>query len=396
MLFLSFCLWCSALAFPSQNPPNMDGVMVYPIVYEDREDDQQKVIVIGNHHFLALKRASVLAPRVLLRNYKDDGTTEQYVNGAHYERHLYQNAANKTSLLVKPRKGGRYHVAGFINSTHIIEPVTDRMDLQSGIPHRISRIPSSTQSACRSMIKARSRTNASVPFPEARKRTAKHIIETFLISDWTHTEGLRQRNIDPMEYFLTFMHRVSLELQQLKPKIWITITGHQATDTKNVAYESRTQNGDLYDSETLKMLKLYASKQQFFQNCDLVILFTQSALVKEGAPPTLGIAYREGVCTEYREAVVKDAGIRNSGVYSATHEIGHTLGSYHDGAGTSVDCPAKDGYIMNPMDAGLHPDEFSRCSKDAIAKYLRHPDTSCLRYRAARKSSHLLPRPVRL
>ncbi|KAL1485461.1 hypothetical protein MTO96_031944, partial [Rhipicephalus appendiculatus] len=189
---------------------------------------------------------------------------------------------------------------------------------------------------------------------------------------------------------------VSLELQQLKPPVWITVTGHQATDTNNVAYESRTPSGDLYDSATLKMLKLYATKERFFKDCDLVILFTQSALVKEGAPPTLGIAYREGVCTEYREAVVKDAGIRNIGVYSATHEIGHSLGSYHDGAGTSVDCPAKDGYIMNPMDAGLHPDEFSRCSKAAIASYLRHPDTSCLRYRAARKSSRLLPRPVRL
>ncbi|KAL1485460.1 hypothetical protein MTO96_031945 [Rhipicephalus appendiculatus] len=207
MLFLSFCLWCSALAFPSQNAPNMDGVTVYPIVYEDREDDQQKVIVFGNQHSIELKRASVLAPRVLLRNYKDDGTTDQYVSGAHYERHLYENAPYKASLLVKPRKGGRYHIAGFINSTHSIEPVNDRMDLESGIPHRISRIPSSTRSACREMIKARSRTNASVTFPEARKGTAKHVIEIFLMSDSTHTEGLRRRKLDPMEYFMTFMYK---------------------------------------------------------------------------------------------------------------------------------------------------------------------------------------------
>ncbi|XP_037518616.1 uncharacterized protein LOC119395686 [Rhipicephalus sanguineus] len=215
MLFLSFCLWCSALAFPSQNRPSVDYVTVYPIVYEDREDDQKKVVVFEYQHSMELKRASVLAPTVLLRDYKDNGTTDQYVSGAHYERHLYENAAHKASLLVKPQKGGRYHIVGFVNSTHSIEPVNDRMDLQNGIPHRISRIPTSTGSVCRNIIKARSRTTTSVPFAEARNGPVKHVIETYLLSDSTHTEGLRQHQLDPMEYFLTFMYKVSLDLQQL-------------------------------------------------------------------------------------------------------------------------------------------------------------------------------------
>ncbi|KAL1466443.1 hypothetical protein MTO96_042729, partial [Rhipicephalus appendiculatus] len=48
------------------------------------------------------------------------------VDGPYYERHLYQDTNKEASLIVKPLRGGHYHVIGLLNFTHRIEPLTSQ------------------------------------------------------------------------------------------------------------------------------------------------------------------------------------------------------------------------------------------------------------------------------
>ncbi|KAL3198955.1 hypothetical protein MRX96_001531 [Rhipicephalus microplus] len=68
----------TALAVSKQVCANADGLTVYPIVYEDREDKQKKLVVFDYDYSLELQKASVLAPRVLLRDYTENGVKDRY------------------------------------------------------------------------------------------------------------------------------------------------------------------------------------------------------------------------------------------------------------------------------------------------------------------------------
>ncbi|KAL1443106.1 hypothetical protein MTO96_046114, partial [Rhipicephalus appendiculatus] len=70
------------------------------------------------------------------------------------------------------------------------------------------------------------------------------------------------------------------------------------------------------------------------------------------------------------------------------------FGSYHDGDGTSIDCPAADGYLMSPASNGKHSEEFSACSRRVISKYIRSQNAACLLYAASTTVIGVFPRPL--
>nr|XP_037272674.1 venom metalloproteinase 3-like isoform X2 [Rhipicephalus microplus] len=220
-------------------------------------------------------------------------------------------------------------------------------------------------------------------------------VEVYVISDYSHTEGLRKMSLKPFEYMKTYMYKVSLQLQQLEPPILIALVGYNTTSQKYADYVSFTDAGDLDADGTVIKLRHYAGNSTSAQQSDLVILFTQSQIVdvsaNVGAPEMLGIAPFEGICSEYSVAVVKDEAGWYTGVHSMVHEMGHLFGSYHDGDNTSVSCPAELGYIMSPTSHGKHKDHFSTCSKAAIAKYVRSDAGGCLRSAASQRPIGINP-----
>ncbi|XP_075550438.1 venom metalloproteinase BumaMPs1-like isoform X2 [Dermacentor variabilis] len=397
MLLLCFCFCKIAVAISIKTGSTVDSVTVYPVVYEDREYNQRKVVAFEHEQPLELRRASVLAPTLLLRDYTGDGTGGKYVNGAYYERHLYESAAHEASLLVKPQGRGHYHIAGLINSTHFIEPLRNHIDFMGRTPHLISRIPTSTEDAFYKMIKVKSRTNGNVSLP-ARTEPVGLVVEVAIISDYSHTRRLRKKSIKGLEYIMTYMYKVSLQLQQLKPPVRIALVGYQSTRKAKAEYVSLLETGALNADDTVTKLRNYAPKSDSTRQSDLVILITGAGLfdlsAPAGAPEMLGIAPLEGICSQYSVAVVKDWAGTYSGVHSTVHEMGHSLGSYHDGEGTSVKCPAREGYIMSPQSHGAHRDEFSRCSQKAINKYIWSGGATCLEYAAATSALGIFPRAI--
>ncbi|XP_037515452.1 uncharacterized protein LOC119391873 [Rhipicephalus sanguineus] len=261
MFVLHICFWTIAVAVSDQKQPSGDSVTVYPVVYEYREDIQRKVVVFNKEHSLELERASVLAPRVLLRDYTEDGVHDRYVNGAYYERHLYGNAEHKASLIVKPQGRGRYLVAGLVNSTHHIEPIPNQMYGERGTPHVISRIPTMKGEAHHKMI-------------NARMQSPPLAVEVYLISDYRHTRMLQKLSLKALEYMVTYMYKVSLQLQQLKPPIRVVLVAYHRTRKKKAPYVSFTSTGDLHADNTVTKLRQYAGKSPSVQQSDLVVLIT--------------------------------------------------------------------------------------------------------------------------
>nr|XP_037280304.1 uncharacterized protein LOC119173605 [Rhipicephalus microplus] len=271
---IHFYSWSVAMAMWNPWSFAVGGFAVHPVVHEHKENDQMKIVVIEPGRAMELKRASILAPVIVLREYTKQRTTERYVNGTFYERHLYENPYLKASLLVKPHRRGHYHIVGVINSTHYIKPLRNQMDFKGRTRHIIQKIPSSQGHTCQNTIGARSIFSEIFGLPRAKKQPRVHIIETSIISDYSHTKSLEVSSLDPLEYVITYMHRVSLDFNQLKPSVKIMLTGYQTTREEDVEYVNFTSRGVLAAMETVVKLTSYVAKTKPHKEADLVILIS--------------------------------------------------------------------------------------------------------------------------
>ncbi|XP_021338922.1 A disintegrin and metalloproteinase with thrombospondin motifs 18-like [Mizuhopecten yessoensis] len=117
---------------------------------------------------------------------------------------------------------------------------------------------------------------------------------------------------------------------------------------------------------------------------DHTILFTGYDLYR----PTLankgvaGFARVRSMCSHSSVSVVEEHGGFGS-ILTATHEIGHSLGAYHDGHNNS--CAGEDNFIMTPIGGSatpsnaLNPFHFSECSEDAFDNLIDAlPRSHCL------------------
>ncbi|OWF37336.1 A disintegrin and metalloproteinase with thrombospondin motifs 16 [Mizuhopecten yessoensis] len=117
---------------------------------------------------------------------------------------------------------------------------------------------------------------------------------------------------------------------------------------------------------------------------DHTILFTGYDLYR----PTIankgvaGFARVKSMCSHTSVSIVEEHGGFNS-ILTATHEIGHSLGAYHDGHNNT--CIGEDNYIMTPIGGSatpsnaLNPFQFSSCSEDAFQSFLdKLPQHNCL------------------
>nr|XP_037290066.1 uncharacterized protein LOC119185041 isoform X2 [Rhipicephalus microplus] len=180
-----------------QADSSTEGVTVYPQVYESRQENLEKMLVIDGYS-LNLKKASVLADTVLLLEVTENGTAEQYVHSSHYERHLFEDPDKLASLMLKPVVPGNYHVTGMVNHTHRIEPCENwERTSQNRLAHRIS--PIHVETGIHDVVND----------VESRDLPESYTVETHFITALNHTAYFGNETEERIAYVMLFMHSVS-------------------------------------------------------------------------------------------------------------------------------------------------------------------------------------------
>ncbi|XP_075531933.1 venom metalloproteinase antarease-like TtrivMP_A isoform X2 [Dermacentor variabilis] len=395
-LFLSASCLIAAIRSDSELPD--DSSTVFPQVYEQRSDISSKVLVIGDDYSLDLVKASVLSDPVLLRVVTEFGVEQRYVDGPYHERNLYQDTSKQASLILKPLRDGHYHVVGLLNFTHRIEPLLNHeRSSRSRAAHRISKVVSRNGplDAATSLGAGEDEIEAPTPDVEERAPLQSFTIELFSMSDYKHATHFGSQTDEHVEYLTAFWHSVSLRMQQLNPPGFIALIAIEISSTGTEPYLDPRPDGKLVSNETLLKLQQYTWRNRSIRVADVVFLVTGRDIVDlvPGGVSTdaAGVAYLGKACGIKKVGIGEDDPGQFSGVNVAAHEIAHLLSSPHDGEGASSSCRASDGYIMNPSTAGRNIFHFSDCSKNAIATFLKSPQSYCLKDTNRNRHIVLLP-----
>ncbi|XP_070383507.1 venom metalloproteinase antarease-like TserMP_B [Dermacentor albipictus] len=230
---------------------------------------------------------------------------------------------------------------------------------------------------------------------EERAPLVNFTIELYAISDNKHATHFGSRIDEHVEYLAAFWNSVSLRFQQLVPPGFIALIAIETSSTGTEPYLDQRPDGKLVSNATLLKLQQYTWRNRSIRVADVIFLVTARDIVDlvPGGISTgaAGVAYLGKACGINKVGIGEDDPGQFSGVNVAAHEIAHLLSSPHDGEGTSSRCRASDGYIMNPSTAGSNIFHFSDCSKNAIATFLKSPQSYCLR--DTNKNRHIVYLP---
>ncbi|XP_033752062.1 uncharacterized protein LOC117335902 [Pecten maximus] len=204
-----------------------------------------------------------------------------------------------------------------------------------------------------------------------------------------------ERDIDAKskirQYMAHVINGVDLRFQNLRSnRIKIVVSRYIIADTQGASpWTTRrflAQPRDLvYADDVLnELIKWRYRMGHELPRHDHTILFTGYDLYR----PTLankgvaGFARVRSMCSHSSVSVVEEHGGFGS-VLTATHEIGHSLGAYHDGHNNT--CAGEDNFIMTPIGGSatpsnaLNPFHFSECSEDAFNHLIEAlPPNNCL------------------
>ena len=134
-------------------------------------------------------------------------------------------------------------------------------------------------------------------------------------------------------------------------------------------------------SSALSSMGQYYNGRSGLPQHDIVIALTSQDMQIRGNSGPIGLAYVGGACTNFffrtnSVALVEDRG-RNSAASTTAHEIGHLLGSNHDGDRGAESCRGGwGGYIMSPSSNGAT--RWSQCSIRQLRNFLNNRRANCL------------------
>ncbi|XP_058796892.1 A disintegrin and metalloproteinase with thrombospondin motifs like [Phymastichus coffea] len=234
--------------------------------------------------------------------------------------------------------------------------------------------------------------------------------QILVIIDYSHFQSL-QTISEVRRYIVSFWNAVDLRYRVfVNPKIRLNIAGIIiATEPNGLPFLKNQRTRPFYgpivdaDSALDRMGRYFYSEfinpklRRFVieRDFDIAITMTQLNLCNyenkdtDFDCTTLGYAFRNGACTVSPLAqVVKAVGLIEDnggyiGIVPAAHEIGHLLGSHHDGS--EVDdlenpkCPLSDGYIMaGQLTLTKNVFRWSSCSMKDFDIFFHHPRSNCL------------------
>lgn len=237
-----------------------------------------------------------------------------------------------------------------------------------------------------------------------QKRNAPATIypEILVIVDY---DGYRLHNGDNAEikkYFVSFWNGVDLRYKLLKgPKVRISIAGiiiSRGRDATPYFEKNRVGRNAIDSTAALTDMGKYLFQERRLPVYDIAVAITKLDMCRREFVSddcnrgTAGFAYVGGACVVNKRlekvnsvAIVEDTG-GFSGIIVAAHEVGHLLGSVHDGSpppsylgGPGAQrCRWEDGYIMSDLRHTDRGFKWSSCSIAQFDHFLNGETATCL------------------
>ncbi|KAL3183677.1 hypothetical protein MRX96_033772 [Rhipicephalus microplus] len=375
MLFAAFV--CGFFGITSADPFREE--LVYPELLQERSENGELLLRIQGTT-LRLKKSTVLAHDLFLDT-TSDGDESEYTlwNGTSLEENLYHDSEHQSSIMFH-QVNSTVKVEGILSPDWRIAALSSvERSEDAAVPHRVYRIQGTdimNDLAFRDL-------NINIPvFRRPRRTTLDRIIprkklpkeyvaEIFLVSDRRHQKQFATDK-ELIAYFAVMMNAVNVWYEGMKkPKVRTKIVG---ISRFKKGINDVTAGRFLLGEATLRKNSSTIS----IKRCqEIQTPFTCSQ----------GIAILSSLCTAIKVGLGEDTAGTFSGAYIAAHEIGHILGSSHDGSPGHPSipnnrggrpCPWREGYLMSYVDGGLKKYQLSPCTKAQIRGLISIISDKCL------------------
>ncbi|XP_049511636.1 venom metalloproteinase 1-like [Dermacentor silvarum] len=209
---------------------------------------------------------------------------------------------------------------------------------------------------------------------EPLESPAAFVAETCLIFENELVKRLLNEGRNIQEYAASFVASLNLILKQLKPPGMIDLTSLLINYAGPDDYLKYTKNNRVDGKTTVLRLVAYGWSSNEIPRADMTIVLigqNMETVKSDGTwVPLYGITNTGGVCSPINIVLAMDTGEKYTGATSVAHEIGHLLGSPHDGEGTSKHCQPGAGYLMSAGAVGDIRPQYSQCSIEAISAFV--------------------------
>ncbi|XP_075529781.1 venom metalloproteinase antarease TserMP_A-like [Dermacentor variabilis] len=351
---------------------------------------------------LTLEKSSVLGKHLHFMTSSLQDSHTSILNGEELQRNLYHDITHTSSLIVDSA-GGRLQVRGILAHKFRIAPVVvSSRSSTEGNEHVFVEIlgdsePTDDKSSSDDTEETEPLYCEPIDLgePEGILNTANEfIVEMCILVTKTYANAFNTTQ-DLVEYIGAMVNWVKLRFTDMEsPKISFQLNEVRSVEDsllfgKNICDTSTSSRKDGeatsvcgFDAEeSLNKTTLYVNAC-VTAHCDIVYHLTSEELtfMDNGTLNTAvdGMTTRGGVCTMEKVCIGEDEPTKYTGLITMAHEIGHLLGSDHDGCPGAEDCPAIYGHLMTGINKGMqNKSRLSNCSKEQIRRLVNQLPLSC-------------------
>ncbi|XP_037581578.1 metalloprotease mig-17-like [Dermacentor silvarum] len=389
-------LMCLFLCCHSGKLPKYQAI-VYPEVFDARDDEDTTVLRINDDITLHLKPSSVLHPEFFLRTYRQGVPQHTYFNVEALEQNLYDDE-KRLAAVIMTEEDGALQLKGVVGPNLKIMPAVGMERSEDGHhPHILETIHDTDNDYVYGKLPEEGLTQLSARYLQLDS-SAYNIDtvypEVFVVIDSEFYREFKSYE-DMLFYMLVEFKVVNLRYRTVsQPKIQPVYRGIEITTYK------QEHKYFTYIGAGINALKsLYAIGEFVKENndtygmYDMVYFITgRDMIAVEGSRQESvlqGFAFVASACTDKRQQLGEDKAYSYIGIRIMAHEMGHTLGCSHDGTNVdgiirsfksdSSNCPWQDGYIMSYIEEDSRSYQFSSCCNYMMSLVSWSVEASCLR-----------------